>query len=105
MSPRGILCASFLWGHECMGMPTPFCRLLSAVSDQDRVLLQSVMFASREGTHTSRDKLAELAVGSSLPAEASAFVPLPKFALRAGPRSTIYHTPEHARVALVTCGE
>lgn len=69
------------------------------VSDDDRVDLQAVHFASRASagvrSHTELDKLADAAGG---------YISLPPCALRSGPRSTIYSNPLTTQVAIVTCG-
>jgi 6-phosphofructokinase 1 len=65
------------------------------VSDEDRVDLQAVHFASRRSAGVgSHDRLDEL----------GGYLHLPPCALRAGPRSTIYVNPASAQVAIVTCG-
>lgn len=32
------------------------------------------------------------------------FLPLPKYAIRSGPRETVYHNPNKVHIAVVTCG-
>lgn len=64
------------------------------VSDEDRVDLQAVHFASRKSAGSrSQGKLDELlrTTGATLA--------LPKSALRSGPRETIYHSPPTTQVA------
>lgn len=102
------------------------------VHDDDRVALQSMLFAS--GSHqprgrrmgsvpedsspdyqspgSSRGHSAErwrsvdrsMSRRSSIDSNQDAFMPLPKYAYRAGPRMTIYHNPAKVHVAVVTCG-
>lgn len=69
------------------------------VSDRDRVDLQSVHFASPSSAGVgSHGGLAELA------RQAGEYAQLPRQAIRAGPRETIYHAPPTAHIAIVTCG-
>ncbi|KAL4540856.1 hypothetical protein Ndes2526B_g05416 [Nannochloris sp. 'desiccata'] len=71
------------------------------VSDEDRVDLQAVHFASRRsagvGSQNRLDALASDKISGG-------YLHLPPCALRAGPRSTIYVNPGSAQVAIVTCG-
>lgn len=64
------------------------------VSDADRVDLQAVHFASRasagQGSQGKFDELLRSAGGN---------LALPKSALRAGPRETVYHAPATSQVA------
>jgi 6-phosphofructokinase 1 len=62
------------------------------VSDDDRVDLQAVHFASRASA------------GVRPHDDAGSYLHLPPCALRAGPRSTIYSNPVTTQVAIVTCG-
>lgn len=67
------------------------------VSDEDRVDLQAVHFASRQSAGMgSHDRLHQLVD--------KGYLSLPPCALRAGPRSTIYCNPVFTQVAVVTCG-
>lgn len=69
------------------------------VSDEDRVDLQAIHFAShRSAGWRSHDRL------DALVTHASGYLDLPPQVLRSGPRSTIYHNPLSTHVAIVTCG-
>jgi 6-phosphofructokinase 1 len=71
------------------------------VSDEDRVDLQAVHFASRRSAGVgSQTRLDALGSGKDV----GGYLQLPPCALRAGPRSTIYVNPVSAQVAIVTCG-
>ncbi|PSC73867.1 Hydroxymethylglutaryl-mitochondrial isoform B [Micractinium conductrix] len=92
------------------------------VSDNDRVSLQSLLFASTTsrgvgevqrslGRHTAQPSSAMAAAAPALQRTLSTprssdsyFDATPRFALRAGPRSTIYFQPSQTRVAIVTAG-
>ena len=73
------------------------------VSDEDRVDLQAVHFASQKsagvGSQGRLDMLRESTAGPD-----GDYLDLPPCALRAGPRSTIYCNPISSQVAIVTCG-
>ena len=83
--------------------PSPFAALpfQKFVSDEDKVELQAVHFSSHTSAgHGSHNRLDELARQCA----AGSFASLPRFAIRAGPRETIFHTPATTRIAIVTCG-
>ena len=64
------------------------------VSDEDRVDLQAVHFASRRSAGSgSQGKLDELMRNTG------GLLALPTTALRSGPRETIYHSPPSTQVA------
>ena len=77
------------------------------VSDDDRVDMQSVHFASKKSAgRRSQGKLTELAMAlkenGTVDFESS--LPLPTAAIRAGPREKIYLNPSSTHAAIVTCG-
>ncbi len=80
------------------------------VSDEDRVALQSLKFASPESAGASCvDGEGEISNGNGpgnwLEASVESLcVPLPAWAMRAGARETIYFNPAETTVAVVTCG-
>lgn len=79
------------------------------MSEDDRVALQSLKFASPEsaGATCVDPEASTNGNGTSSWLEASVeslCVPLPAWAMRAGARETIYFNPAEATVAIVTCG-
>jgi 6-phosphofructokinase 1 len=71
------------------------------VSDDDRINLQAVHFASAMSAGArSQGRLDELAQQTGCSVSA-----LPPCTLRAGPRETIYFEPATTQMAIVTCGE
>ncbi|EIE26511.1 phosphofructokinase family protein [Coccomyxa subellipsoidea C-169] len=62
------------------------------VSDQDKVALTSMKFASGSSA------------GNMTSVQMQVCVPLPAWAIRAGARETIYFNPVETNVAIVTCG-
>lgn len=69
------------------------------VSDEDRVELQAVHFASRSSAGIGSQNRLDVLLGKE-----GEYMALPPCALRAGPRSTIYSNPLLTQVAIVTCG-
>ncbi|KAI3432447.1 hypothetical protein D9Q98_003998 [Chlorella vulgaris] len=94
--------------HMLRPRPSPFCVSNNFgggfVSDEDRVALSSIKFASADSAGAkciSNDN------GHSSWLEASMeqlCVPLPPWSLRAGARETIWHNPVEVNAAIVTCG-
>ncbi|KAI7844542.1 hypothetical protein COHA_001900 [Chlorella ohadii] len=89
------------------------------VSDDDRVSLQSLLFAtpSSRGASETRHSLGKFASPPLRPSSAGGPTPTPtlgatdayfeatpRFALRAGPRATIYFQPQTTRIALLCSG-
>eukprot|EP00197_Chlamydomonas_leiostraca_P002149 CAMPEP_0202858042 /NCGR_PEP_ID=MMETSP1391-20130828/732_1 /ASSEMBLY_ACC=CAM_ASM_000867 /TAXON_ID=1034604 /ORGANISM="Chlamydomonas leiostraca, Strain SAG 11-49" /LENGTH=533 /DNA_ID=CAMNT_0049536911 /DNA_START=71 /DNA_END=1672 /DNA_ORIENTATION=+ len=80
------------------------------VSDEDRVALNSMKFASTESAGAASRVMGALSASghtSGAVMEASMeqlSIPLPPWAVRAGARSTIYFDPSQVTAAIVTCG-
>ncbi|EFN58628.1 hypothetical protein CHLNCDRAFT_29926 [Chlorella variabilis] len=76
------------------------------VSDDDRVCLQSIKFATeRSAGSKSQNNLAALRpIRISENARADTTLTLPDHAIRSGPRETIYHNPKDTHVAICTVG-
>jgi 6-phosphofructokinase 1 len=80
--------------------PSPFCYNNNAgggfVGDKDLLQINIMQYESEDSSGAQ-------CVGLKDP-ESQACLALPRFALRSGPRSTIYHDPSQVTAALVTCG-
>ena len=74
------------------------------VSDEDRVDLQAVHFASSRSAGVGSQGRLDLLNAASMKESEGTYIPLPPCALRAGPRETIYSNPIATQVAIVTCG-
>mmetsp|Transcript_25298 Transcript_25298/g.60182 ORF Transcript_25298/g.60182 Transcript_25298/m.60182 type:complete len:455 (-) Transcript_25298:517-1881(-) len=78
------------------------------VSDDDRVSLQSMKFASAKSAGASTHMIAIGSTGHRTSWMQSSLeqinVPLPAFTMRAGARDTIFHNPASTTAAIVTCG-
>mmetsp|Transcript_40385 Transcript_40385/g.114330 ORF Transcript_40385/g.114330 Transcript_40385/m.114330 type:complete len:546 (-) Transcript_40385:420-2057(-) len=96
--------------HKLKPMESPFCVHNNwdggFVSDDDRVALQSMKFASPKSSGATTAHFSTR--GTSLNWLQSSLeqidIPLPAFAMRAGARDTIYHNPATTTAAIVTCG-
>eukprot|EP01025_Chloroclados_australasicus_P013305 TRINITY_DN16286_c0_g1_i1.p1 TRINITY_DN16286_c0_g1~~TRINITY_DN16286_c0_g1_i1.p1 ORF type:complete len:540 (+),score=59.24 TRINITY_DN16286_c0_g1_i1:180-1799(+) len=67
------------------------------VSDLDRVTLRSLRLADDQSASVGSERAAQLREDSEL-------AELPPWAIRSGPRGTIYYEPEKVNAAIVTCG-
>eukprot|EP00884_Botryococcus_braunii_P013565 jgi/Botrbrau1/22209/Bobra.168_1s0040.1 len=77
------------------------------VSDDDRVALNSIKYASTESAGSPKLTMSaeDGAVSTWIEAELEeTTVPLPPWAIRAGARETIYFNPAETNAAIVTCG-
>ncbi|KAI3436493.1 hypothetical protein D9Q98_005910 [Chlorella vulgaris] len=97
---------------ELTARPSPFIKNNyfggGFVSDQDRVCLQSIKFATERsaGSRSHNNLLglpnaAQHADGGVLEPH---FLHLPDHAVRSGPRDTIYHSPKETNIAICTVG-
>ncbi|XRB06807.1 ATP-dependent 6-phosphofructokinase [Pycnococcus provasolii] len=66
-------------------------------SDNDRIVIHSLEYASQESAGASCGQ-------GGIFLDEETCMPIPKYALRSGPRKTIYHDPSTVRCAIVTCG-
>lgn len=66
------------------------------MGDQDLVQISIMRYESEESSGAQCQGLRDSASGGC--------IPLPPYALRSGPRRTIYHDPAQVTAALVTCG-
>ncbi|KAL4422989.1 hypothetical protein ABPG77_005469 [Micractinium sp. CCAP 211/92] len=73
------------------------------VGDMDLVRISIMSYDSVESSGSHRDHGAQTGAVLYDPAKNEA-IPLPNFALRSGPRKTIYHNPKDVTAAIVTCG-
>ncbi|KAL4421968.1 hypothetical protein ABPG77_010991 [Micractinium sp. CCAP 211/92] len=126
-TPEGEVLHCPTMRHLLKPMPSPFTEegLFGAgfVSDEDRVSLQPLLFATptsrgasevqtRMGGLVPRPRSGIAAAAHALtrclstPRSSDAYFAdaVPRFALRAGPRSTIYFQPKSTKIAVVTAG-
>ncbi|KAI7842609.1 hypothetical protein COHA_003713 [Chlorella ohadii] len=73
------------------------------VGDSDLVRISIMNYESGDSSGSHRDFAAKNSAALYDPAKNQA-IPLPDFALRSGPRKTIYHNPKDVVAAIVTCG-
>jgi len=77
-------------------------------SDDDRVSLQSMKFASANSSGASTHLIATGSTGHGKQWMQATLdqmdVPLPAYCMRAGAREVIYHNPSEVTAAIVTCG-
>eukprot|EP01026_Neomeris_dumetosa_P067681 TRINITY_DN6604_c0_g1_i18.p1 TRINITY_DN6604_c0_g1~~TRINITY_DN6604_c0_g1_i18.p1 ORF type:complete len:549 (-),score=58.31 TRINITY_DN6604_c0_g1_i18:869-2515(-) len=67
------------------------------VSDKDRVTLRSLRLAGEESASVGSERAIQIY-------EENELAKLPPWAIRSGPRATIYHDPSKVNAAVVTCG-
>ncbi|EFN55932.1 hypothetical protein CHLNCDRAFT_145205 [Chlorella variabilis] len=74
-----------------------------AIGDKDLVRINIMNYESSESSGSHRDHGPQMAAALFDPAGSDS-IELPDFALRSGPRRTIYHNPKDVTAAIVTCG-
>ena len=80
--------------------PSPFCidnnGGVGFVDDNDRVRIHALEYASSESAGSSCQE--------GIFVNDESCIPIPPYAVRSGPRKTIYYDPTTVRAAIVTCG-